>query len=323
MSNTADHIVDRRALRRKLAFWRVAACALVVAALALGAARLFGGGQVGASSPHVARVSIEGLIDGDRETLRLLEDVGKSNASAVLLSIESPGGTTTGSEVLYEGIRQLAAKKPVVAVVGTMAASGAYIAALASDRIYARGNSLVGSIGVLFAYPNFSRLMDTVGVAYETVKSAPLKATPNGMEPTTPETRAALAALVADSFDWFKGLVRERRSLSEAELAVVDDGRVFSGRQALPLKLIDAVGGEKDAIAWLEENKGVAKNLPVRDWRRGRSLERLGILGEAARLAANAGLPGADRLGAWLEALGGLRGSGGLLAVWRAPVETR
>ncbi len=318
-SNVADYLVDRRGLRRKLTFWRVLAALAVVAALAVGGWRLFGDGQVAVGAPHIARVSIEGVIDGDRDTIKLLDDVGKSKAAAVLLTIESPGGTTTGSEVLYEGIRRLAAKKPVVAVVGNMAASGAYIAAIGADHIFAHGNSLVGSIGVLFAFPNFSKLMNTVGVEYETVKSAPLKASPNGMEPTTPEARAALSGLVADSFEWFKGLVRDRRGMSDAELAAVDDGRVFSGRQAMPLKLIDGIGGEKEAIAWLVEDKGVAKDLPVRDWRRGRALERLGILGMAARLATSAGFPGAGKLGAWLENTANYHSVDGLMAIWPLP----
>ncbi len=150
-----------------------------------------------------------------------------------------------------------------------MAASGAYIAALGADRIFVRGNSIVGSIGVLVEYPNVSGLMDKVGVKLESIKSSPLKAAPNGFEPTSEEARAAMAALIADSFDWFKGLVKDRRGLSDEELAKVDDGRVFTGRQGLPLKLVDAIGDEREAIAWLEKDRGVAKNLPVRDYKPG------------------------------------------------------
>ncbi len=309
----ADYIVDRRRLRRKVTFWRVAAAIAVVGAVLALAARFVGP----ASGPQIARVALEGVITGDSETLKLLDDVGKSNASAVLLTIESPGGTTTGSEILYDGIRRLAAKKPVVAVVGTMAASGAYIAALGADRIVAHGNSLVGSIGVLIEYPNFARLLNTVGVDFEAVKSSPLKAAPNGLEPTSPEAKAALAALVADSYAWFKDLVRERRGMSDAELAAVSDGRVFSGRQAVPLKLIDALGGEREAVAWLEQTKGVAKDLPIRDWRRGRGLERLGILGFSARVAAELGVPGAASLAGYFENLDKIRSLDGLWAVWQ------
>ena len=265
MSNvTADYLVDRRKLRRQLTTWRVAALALALVAVLVAAFRF--GGFGGVSGPHIAKLELSGIITGDEDTLRKLRDIGRSNAVAAILEIDSPGGTTEGSEVLYEEIRRLEQKKPVVAVVGSMAASGAYIAALGADRIFAHGNSIVGSIGVLVQFPNFAGLMDKIGVKYEAIKSSPLKAAPNGFEPTSDAARDAIGALVADSFAWFKDLVRERRGLSAEELAKVADGRVFNGRQGLPLKLIDALGGEREAIAWLEHEKGVATGLPVRDW---------------------------------------------------------
>ncbi len=210
------------------------------------------------------------------------------------MSIESPGGTTTGAEKVYDELRRLSEKKPVVAVINSTGASGAYIAALGADRIIAHGNSLVGSIGVLFQYPNLSRALNTLGVKMEEIKSSPLKASPNPFEDTTPEARAALASLVTDSYDWFRGLVRERRKLTEAELKVVADGRVFTGRQALGVKLVDQLGSEREAIAWLETEKNVGKDLPVRDWRRQSTSGRWGVF-------SLAGL--ADALGPPLSAL--------------------
>jgi len=252
---------------------------------------------------HIARLTISGLIAGDASTLKLIRDVEDSKAAAAaIVTINSPGGSTEGAEALYDEIRRLAEKKPVVAVVGSMAASGGYIAALAADRIFVRGNSLVGSIGVLVEYPNVSGLMDKVGVKLESIKSSPLKAVPNGFEPTSEEARAAMAALVADSFAWFKGLVRERRGLSDDELARVDDGRAFTGRQGLPLKLVDAIGGEREAIKWLETAKGVAKDLPVRDWTASGGLTGFRITSLAAWAADAVGLPSlasALRRGEW------------------------
>jgi protease IV len=312
-SAMTDYLVDRRKMRRKVTFWRIAALTVALLALIGFAARLRGSG------PHIARVAIEGIITGDERTLKLLHDIRESNASAVIVSIESPGGTTTGAERLYDAIRQLAEKKPVVAMVGTMAASGGYIAALAADTIIARGNSLVGSIGVLFQYPNVSKLLATVGVQVEEVKSSPLKAAPNGFEPTSDAARAALAALVADSFDWFKGLVRERRKMNDEELAQVVDGRVFTGRQAVPLKLIDQIGGEREAISWLEKEKNIAKGLPVRTWRTDRSLETLGILGSIEGLADRFGLSAALRLLQRGSESADARLLDGLVSVWQAP----
>src|SRR5579863_9215920 len=235
-ASPADYLVDRRRLRRQVTFWRAAA--FIVLALAIIGLGLRYAGSISKHERHIARLAISGLITGDDATLKTIRDLGDSNAEAVLLRIESPGGTTTGAEKVFHEIRRLAAKKPVVAVVGTVAASGAYIAALGADRIFVRGNSIVGSIGVLMQFPNVSDLMDKLGVKLESIKSSPLKAAPNGLEPTSEAARDAMASLIADSFAWFKGLVKERRQMSEDELARVDDGRVFTGRQGIPLKLV-------------------------------------------------------------------------------------
>ncbi len=310
---SADHLLDRSRLRRKLSFWRVMAALAVILALGVGGYRLAGGSSQ-ISGDHIARVSITGVITGDAATIRLLEQVGNSNAKAVLLSISSPGGTTTGSELLYNEIRRLAAKKPVVAVVSGMAASGAYIAALGADRIYAQQTSLVGSIGVLVQIPNFVKLMDNVGVKMETIKSSPLKASPSGVEPTTPEARDAMAAIVMDSYEWFKDLVRERRKLDDKELADVSNGRVFTGRQSVPLKLIDQLGGERDAIAWLESEKHVAKNLRVREWRR--PLSRSFGLTSAHWIATLFGMEAFAQNLESLQNAANVRMLDGLVAVW-------
>jgi len=321
-NSDADFLVDRRILRRKLTFWRVALFALL-AAFIVGLAVNYFGKDAGHGGRHIARLAIEGVITGDKDTLKLVRDIGASRgAQAVIVTIESPGGTTTGAERLYKELRLVAEKKPVVAVVGTMAASGGYIAAMGGDRIFAEGNSLVGSIGVLFQFPNFSKLLDTVGVAVESVKSSPLKAAPSGVEPTSPEARAALAALVSDSFDWFKGLVKDRRHLDDAQLAKVSDGRVFTGRQGIDLKLVDALGGEREAIAWLEQEKKISKDLPVRDWKKDRSLERLGLLGASAGLLESFGLDALATPLKRLAALGDARLLDGLVSVWQvAPVD--
>ena len=289
----ADYLAERRILRRKLSYWRIAAFSALILGVAVSGLRLLGPDASLGFTPHIARLAIEGIITGDRETLKLIQKIEESKAAeAVLISIDSPGGTTSGAERLYDAIRRLSAKKPTVAVVGSMAASGGYIAALGADRIVALGNALVGSIGVLVQYPNFAKLLDTVGVKMEDVKSSPLKASPNGFEPTSPEARAALAALVDDSFTWFKALVKERRAMTDEQLQIVADGRVFTGRQGMELHLVDRLGGEQEAIDWLQKEKNIAKDLPVRDWKQERTLERLGILSFSARAAEVLGLAG-------------------------------
>ncbi|MGA3301691.1 MAG: signal peptide peptidase SppA [Methylovirgula sp.] len=324
MSNLspADHLVDRRLLQRKLSFWRVTAFVFLIILIVGVGLRLSGAGAPTSLTPHIARLSIAGFISGDRGTLKLIDEIADSKAQGVILSIDSPGGTTTGAEKIYDAIRRLAAKKPVVAVAGNMAASGAYIAAISSDHIVAGGNSLVGSIGVLIEYPNLAGLLDKIGVKMDAVKSSPLKAEPSGYEETSPEVRAALASLVDDSYQWFKDLVRKRRNLTDTELAAVDNGRVFTGRQALNLKLIDEIGGEREAVDWLVQKKGVKAGLPIRDWKAGSSFERLGILGTSARIAEVFGFGGLARVLDKAEAYQDTRLLDGLLSIWQVdPVD--
>ena len=268
MSLDADVIVDRRRMRRKLTFWRVVAA--LIAIVAIGGAAFFltpAGRQAFGAGNSIARVKITGLIRSDSDRVAALERLGRSSAQAVIVNINSPGGTTAGSEQLYDALLRLKAKKPLVVVVEGLAASGGYITAIASDYIVAQKTSLVGSIGVLFQIPNVGELLKTVGIKMEEVKSSPLKAAPNGFEPTSPEARAALDALVKDSYAWFRDLVKARRGMDDAQLEKVADGRVFTGRQSVELKLIDALGDEKTAVDWLVAQKNVKKDLPVRDYK--------------------------------------------------------
>src|SRR5690242_1895890 len=297
MSLDSDIIVDRRRIRRKLTFWRVMAALIAIAAIASVALIATPGARGSfASAGSIARVQIEGLIRSDSDRTQALERLEKSQAAAVIVHINSPGGTTAGSEQLYDALVSLKAKKPLVVVVEGLAASGGYITAIAADHIVAHQTSLVGSIGVLFQYPNFSELLKTVGVKVEEVKSSPLKAAPNGFEPTSPEAREALDALVKDSYAWFKGLVKERRGMDDAQIEKVADGRVFTGRQAVELKLIDALGDEKTAVTWLETNKNVTKGLPVRDYKLAPRFGDLTFLRTATSITLDAiGLSGIAR----------------------------
>ena len=268
MSLDSDVIVDRRRIRRKLTFWRVAAGLVAIAAIVtVGAIATRSGPAALTASGSIARVNIEGLIRSDQQRVEALERLEKSSAAAVIVHVNSPGGTTAGSEQLYDALMRLKAKKPLVVVVEGLAASGGYITAIAADHIVVQQSSLVGSIGVLFQFPNFTELLKTVGVKVEEVKSSPLKAAPNGFEPTSPEARAAIDALVKDSYAWFRDLVKARRGMDDALLEKVADGRVFTGRQAVELKLVDAIGDEKVAVEWLVAQKNVKKDLPVRDYK--------------------------------------------------------
>jgi protease-4 len=325
MSLDADLIVDRRRMRRKLTFWRVTAVFVAIAAV-VGGAVLYTGNRgviTGAAGGSIARVTIEGLIRGSRQRTEALERLANSNAKAVIVHINSPGGTVSGSEELYGSLARLKAKKPLVVVVDGLAASGGYIAAMASDRIVAQQSSIVGSIGVIFQIPNFTDLLKSIGVQVESIKSTPLKASPNGLEPTSPEARAAIEALVKDSYDWFRGLVRDRRGLDQAALDRVTDGRVYTGRQALELKLVDALGDELAAVDWLAKEKGIDPKTPVRDYRLNPRFSDLPFLHTAAAGLLDAvGLRAfAERFKEWgaVQAVERLN-LDGLLALWHPPV---
>jgi protease-4 len=297
MSLDSDVIVDRRRIRRKLTFWRVVAALLAIAAVVIiGTIATPGGRGAFSATGSIARVTIEGLIRSDQDRVEALERLADSKAAAVIVHINSPGGTTAGSEQLYDALVQLKAKKPLVVVVEGLAASGGYITAIAADHIIAQQTSLVGSIGVLFQFPNFTDLMKTVGVKVEEVKSSPLKAAPNGFEPTSPEARAALDSLVKDSYAWFRDLVKARRGMDDDLLEKVADGRVFTGRQAVDLKLIDQLGDEKTAVAWLVAQKGIKSDLPVRDFKLAPRFGDLTFLRTAASITLDAlGLSGIAR----------------------------
>src|ERR1700732_111433 len=321
MSLYSDVIVDRRRIRRKLTFWRVAAVLGAIAAIVtVGIIAAPGGRGTLPASGSIARVNIKGLIRRDQNRVEPLERLEKSQAAAVVVHINSPGGTTAGSEQLYDALVRLKAKKPLVVVVEGLAASGGYITAIAADHIVAQQTSLVGSIGVLFQFPNFSDLLKTVGVKVEEVKSSPLKAAPNGFEPTSPEARAALDSLVRDSYAWFRGLVKERRGMDDALLEKAADGRVFTGRQAVDMKLIDQIGDEKAAVAWLVAQKGVKSDLPVRDFKLSPRFGDMTFLRTAASIPPDAlGLRTICRAGEQAGVAPAVErlGLDGMLALWR------
>jgi protease-4 len=320
MSFDADSIVDRRRMRRKLTFWRVSAILIAVLAV-IGAGVALTPKRWLPQGNYIARVRIQGLIRGNQERVEALDRLSRSRARAVIVHVDSPGGTTAGSQQLYDSLRALQARKPMVVVVDGLAASGAYIAAISADHIIAEDTSLVGSIGVLFQYPNFTQVLKTIGIQVEEIKSSPLKAAPNGFEPTSPEARAAINAIVVDSYAWFKGLVQERRHMDETQLAGVDDGRVFTGRQGVGLKLVDELGNETTARAWLAREKKVPANTAVRDYALEPRFGELSFLHVAALAFQAVGL---SAVAQHLEQWGGVQAIerlnlDGLLALWHPP----
>lgn len=263
-----ETVLEQRRLRRRVSRWRIAAIALgVLALMALGVSGTGSGPGFGRGA-HIARIDIAGMITEDRKQLELLKKVeDASNVQAVLLSINSPGGTTTGGEALYEAIEKLAKKKPVVAVQGTIATSAAYMISLAADRIVARGNTITGSVGVIFQFPEVSEALQKLGVKMHEIKSGELKANPSPFQPLDEPGRRLAEGMVKESQAWFVSLVASRRKIATAAVPGLEAGSIYSGRQALQHKLIDQIGGEADAVAWLESEKKIAAGLPIVEWK--------------------------------------------------------
>lgn len=262
MALDPDVILDRRLLKRRLTRWRTAAIVAVAALVFLAVERDLGGVF---ARDHVASIDITGVIVGDDATIRALDDVAHDDrARALIVQIDSPGGTTYGGETLYQAVRAVGAKKPVVAVIGTLGTSAGYLVAIAADHIVAGSTSLTGSIGVLLETAEVSKLLDKVGVSTDTVKSGALKDTPSPFHPMTPAGRAVVQALVDDTYGWFVDVVAERRNLKPDEARRLADGRVYTGRQAHMANLVDQLGAFKEARRWLAETHAIPLDLPQR-----------------------------------------------------------
>ena len=255
-------IPANRAIKRSRGRWRI----IAFVAIALAAIALFArfAPDIAGAPDQVARVEVNGTITTSTARLSALRQLAEDDSvRAVIVAINSPGGTTAGGEELYEALLTLAEYKPVVAVVNELGASAAYMTAIATDRVFARRLSLIGSIGVLYRHVDAGRLLETIGVDLDKVASGQLKAEPEFDGPISPEARESLDALVTDSFEWFVDIVAERRELSRSQTLALADGRIMTGRMAVDTGLIDDIGGEAEAMLWLAENYGIDADMAI------------------------------------------------------------
>ena len=264
MSLEPDLLADRRRLRRRLTLWRGLAILAVAGAIALvGGLR---GRDALPGAPHVLRLPVAGAITEDRRMIQALDRAAEDAAvRAVIVAIDSPGGTMAGGEALHAALSRLAERKPVVAVMGATAASAGYMAALPAARVFAREATVTGSIGVLMQSFDLSELLERAGIRPQLLASGPLKDQPSLFRPLSEEGRAALERVLADLHAQFVAMVAAGRRLDPARARELADGRVFTGRQALAAGLVDAIGGEREARAWLAAERAVPESLPVRD----------------------------------------------------------
>ena len=262
MSLEVDLLLDRRRLKRRLVFWRL----LTITALVVAGIAVLSQTGISFGGAHIARLNVTGIIAEDRKLIRALDSVAKDpDARALIVAINSPGGTVSGGESLYRAIGRVAERKPVVAVMGGLAASAGYMVALPAERIFARESTLTGSIGVLLETGEVSTLLTRLGVTTEAITSGALKDQPSVTRPLTPKGREVLQGLVMDMYDQFVGMVATSRRMTPEQVRELADGRAYTGRQALKLNLIDAIGGEAEARAWLAKEKDVPAALPVND----------------------------------------------------------
>ena len=256
-----DLLIDRRRLKRRLLFWRLATVAVAaVGLLILVPPHL--------NRDHVVRLKVSGIITDTTKMVRALDKLTDDNSvKALEVEISSPGGGVYPSEALHDAIARVAAKKPVVVVMGSVAASGGFMIAMPAKRIFAGNSTLTGSIGVLLQTEEVSGLLDKIGVSSETLVSGPLKDQPSLTHKLSDAGRGVLQGLVADLYDQFVAIVATGRHMDPAKVRELADGRAFTGRQALALGLIDAIGDEIDARKWLEQSEGVSQKLPVEELR--------------------------------------------------------
>ncbi|UFN51242.1 signal peptide peptidase SppA [Roseomonas sp. OT10] len=264
MALDPDALIDRRRLKRSRALWRALAVLSVlgVLAVALAPAEL---PSLGASP--VARLTVRGTITDDRRVIEAVDEAARdAETRALVVAIDSPGGTLAGGEGLHAALTRFReAGKPVVAVMGGTAASAGYMIALPAERIFARDSTLTGSIGVLLQSFNVQELMSRIGVEAVTLASGPLKAQPSPFAPLSEEGRRVLEGVLQDMQSRFVALVAQGRKLPEERVRELADGRVYSGRQALGVGLIDAIGGEREARAFLAAQHGIAERTEARE----------------------------------------------------------
>lgn len=209
----------------------------------------------------VALVKIEGVLGVDIDALQVIDELKEyrkeGSVKAVVVRINSPGGAVAPSQEIYEAIRRLKKEKYVVTSMGSLAASGGYYIAVASDRIVANPGTMTGSIGVIMELPNVAGLMEKVGIRHQIVKSGKHKDMASVFRDLSAEERRLLQQLLDDVHDQFIEAVADGRGMDGAEIRRLADGRVFTGRQAVELGLVDELGTLEDAVRIAAREGGI------------------------------------------------------------------
>ncbi|MCC8418864.1 MAG: signal peptide peptidase SppA [Rickettsia endosymbiont of Glossina mortisans submortisans] len=269
MSITPDYLIERRQIKSRLLIWKLAAIILIAIVFLL-VGKDFAPKEVlpiNSNEDYIASVLIDEIIlEDERRDKKLKKIIDDSHIKALIVNVNSSGGTVVGSEKIYNILRKISEKKPVVIVMGTMAASGGYLISLGGDYIISHNGTITVSIGVILQTAEVTELAQKLGIKFNNFKSGELKAVPNPTEKLTEAVRVAIMENIEDTYNFFLELISERRNLPIEEVKKLADGRVYSGRQALKLKLADAIGSEDTALKWLQEVKKINANLLIKDY---------------------------------------------------------
>ncbi len=261
-----DALLERIRIKNQVKKWRNIAISVPVLLVFLFVSNSQGSSFSGFSKDYIARININGIITGHKDKVEIISNLAKDKKlKAVILHIDSPGGTAVGGEVLYNAIERLNEKKPVVVVMNNVAASAGYLIAIPAERIFAHRATVTGSIGVILQSPNISVLAKKLGIKMDIVKTGAEKGEPSILGDMTPETRKIMQSVVDDFYDFFVKTIAEKRNMSEIEVRKLADGRIYTGQQAVDNKLVDEIGFEEEAVAWLRDNKDIKSSVKIRD----------------------------------------------------------
>ena len=270
MNLSPDYLIERKRNKMQLAKWKIFSLLLIIALVVFVGKNYSSDLNIASTSLQgaevVGRIKINDIISDDLERIKNIEKIADNKKiKALIVHINSPGGSVVGSEMLYNSISKLSKTMPIAVVMGSVAASGGYMAALGGDYIISHNGTITGSIGVLMQSAEITELAEFVGVKFTNFKSDELKANPSFTEKLTPEAYQATMDSIYEVYDYFIELVAARRNLDIEYVKKLADGRIYSGRQALDLKLVDAIGNEDTARNWLEKEKEISKDIAIQD----------------------------------------------------------
>lgn len=267
MKLSPDFLLYKEELKKRISLWRNFALLALFAFILYYIFSNYGFKQAPAIKDYVARITIDDTILEDSAREKKLKSLANDKkVKAVILYVNSPGGTMFGGESTYLALRKVAEKKPLVAVMGTVAASAGYMVSLSADHVIAQNSTITGSIGALIISAEVSDLAKKLGINFIVLKSGDLKAEPLPFHGLTQKVKEATMSMLMDNYEVFVDIVSERRKLSKHDVYKIADGRAFTGRQAIENKLIDAIGNEDEALRWLQEKRNIDKKLSVLDF---------------------------------------------------------